>query len=95
MDIPSYLYRDNENLQRYFALLVQILQDGVGNNGFQITTLTTSQRDRVIDKDFEPILPVGTTFYITDLVPTPAPQVIVTSAVKGVSNAVLKTYVLA
>ena len=67
MDIQSYLYGTNEDIQRYFALLTQILQDGLGPNGFTITQLSNAVISIITAYSFNPVLPAGTQWFNTDI----------------------------
>lgn len=66
MKLPAYLYRDTEELHRYFALLTQLLRDAIGENGFQISPITTADENVLKSYQFKPILPAGTIFFVTD-----------------------------
>lgn len=67
MNIPEYLYGTNDDLQRYFALLVQTLIGGIGPNGFTLTQLSNTDVASIIDYNFRPIMPAGTQWFNTNL----------------------------
>lgn len=95
MIIPQYIYGSNEELQRYFALLIQQMQLALSNNGWTVPQLTTAQIARVTQgisvpgvPYFQPVLPVGTIWFNTSIGKL---QVLVTAAVPEVSNGVIET----
>lgn len=92
MKIPQYLYGSNEDLQRYFALLVQQLQIGLSDNGWQLPQLTTAQRNKIINglvqPFFQPVLPPGTLWYNSSVNKL---EFITASAVPNISNATFET----
>ena len=73
-DIPPYLRATNQ--ENYNEELNQTLINAIGNNGYQITTLTNAQLtvNPVIDQNgnittVANLSPDGTIWYITDHVP--------------------------
>lgn len=67
MQIPQYLYGTNEDLQRYFELLIRTLSNGLGDNGFTIPPLTAAQVATVTNFNFRPILPFGIQWFNSTL----------------------------
>jgi hypothetical protein len=95
MMIPQYLYGDNNDLQRYFALLVQAMQTALSDNGWTVPALTTAQITNLIrglqsgnNPPFKPVLPVGTIWYDTSVGKL---KVLTTAAVIGVSDGITET----
>ena len=60
MNVPQYLYGTNDDIQRYFALLVQAMQLALSDNGWTIPNLTAAQVALVISSTFLPVMPIGT-----------------------------------
>lgn len=89
MQIPQYLYGKNEELQRYFELLVQILQGGLSDNGFTIPQQSAANIALIKSYLFNPIMPPGTIWFNTDINKL---EFITTSAIPATStNAVTET----
>lgn len=81
MNIPQYLYGENEDLQRYFALLVQQLQAGLSNNGWTIPQLNGTQVTLVTGAAFVPVLPPGTIWFNSSKPPNGKLQFITIQAI--------------
>ena len=88
MIVPQYIYGSNEELQRYFALLVQAMQTALSDNGWTVPKQSTANIATIIDKNTLPVMPVGTIWYDTTLNKL---KVLTTAAVPGVSNGVTET----
>lgn len=67
MDIPSYLYGTNDELQRFFELLVRQLQNGLGQNGFTVSPLSAANVTTVTSYLYTPVLPPGTMWFNSTL----------------------------
>lgn len=96
MNIPQFIYGANDDLQRYFALLVQQLQMGLTNQGWTLPVLTQTQVTEVINGTvvpyFSPVMPIGTIWFNSSSAsPNGKIQVITVAAVPGTSNAVIET----
>ena len=89
MDLVTYLRGvDQEDYQEQ---LNQTLRFNLGNNGFLLPNVTNAGVTEITNKNYVPVLPVGTTWFNTDVV---APQVITVAAVPGTSNATIMTYTI-
>lgn len=78
MDIPTYVQGDDTTQQNYQEELSQTLQQGVGNNGFVIPSVTNAQltTNVVVAPDgsltsLGALMPDGTIFYVVDASPNP------------------------
>jgi hypothetical protein len=68
MDIPTYLKSpDYAKQETFMQEMFQTLLDGLGPTGFQVTNQTSAGITALIDKSATPILPVGTTWFNTDI----------------------------
>jgi hypothetical protein len=94
MDIPTFLKGEFEECWDYFEQQQQTLLDGLGDNGFDITNITMAQLAMITNMNFLPVLNAGRMFFVTDLLPEPSWQGIQVAAVPGVSNAVIKTFIV-
>jgi hypothetical protein len=65
MNIPQYIYGSTEELQRYFALLVQALQVNLGGAGFVLPPQTTTSVGLITLATSVPVLQVGTMWFNT------------------------------
>jgi hypothetical protein len=88
MKIQSYLYVDNESLQRYLELLIRTLQAGLSDNGWTVPAQPTSTINTLVSKNYVPVLPNGTIWFDTDVKKL---KVLVTAAVAGISNGIVET----
>lgn len=89
MDIPTYIAAPTyEEQQTFFQEMFQTLLDGLGQQGFTITPLPTASITKLISKNYFPPLPVGTTWFNTNLSKL---QVLVTAAVPNVSDGIIET----
>lgn len=88
MNVPQYIYGSNDDLQRYFALLVQAMQAALSDNGWTVPQQPTANITTLISKNTLPVLPVGTIWYDTTLNKL---KVLTAAAVPGVSNGVTET----
>jgi len=92
MKVPQYIYGSNEELQRYFALLVQSMQGSLSDNGWTVPQLTTPQvtiiTNGTIFPYFDPVMPMFTLWGNTTIGKL---QFITIPAVPGVSNATIET----
>ena len=88
MKVPQYLYGSNEELQRYFALLVQSIQSSLSDNGWAVPQQPTANITTLIAMNTLPVLPVGTIWY--DITVNKL-KVLTTAAVLGISNGVTET----
>jgi hypothetical protein len=92
MNVPQYLYGSNDELQRYFALLVQAMQGALSNNGWTVPQLTATEVTKVtngtIKPYFSPVMPMFTLWGNTTIGKL---QFITVPAVPGVSNATIET----
>jgi hypothetical protein len=88
MIVPQYLYGSNDDLQRYFALLVQSMQTALSDNGWTVPQQDTANIATLINMNTLPVLPVGTIWYDTDLNKL---KVLTSAAVPGVSNGITET----
>lgn len=88
MKVPQYIYGSNEELQRYFALLIQAAQTDLSDNGWVVPQQTTANIATIINKDTLPVMPVGTIWYDTTLNKL---KVLTVAAVPGVSNGTTET----
>lgn len=90
--LPQYTYGSNEELQRYFALLVQNLQQLIYQYGVSLPPLTNAEVAIIINGTlvpyFTPVVKAGTQWFNSD---TGKMQFIAQQAVLGVSNAVVET----
>ena len=88
MNLPQYLYGSNDELHRYFALLVQQLQSTFTSYAWSQPEITSAEVATIINGTvlpyFTPVLPVGSFWYNTTL---GVIQVIVQAAVLGASDA--------
>ena len=76
MDIPTYIQGDQTTQENYQEELSQTLQQGVGNNGFVIPSVTNAQltTNVVVAPDGSltsllNLMPDGTLWYCTDAAP--------------------------
>ena len=67
MIIPQYIYGTIDQLQRYFALLVQALQVNLGGAGFVLPPQTNTSVSAIILATSVPVLQVGTQWFNSDL----------------------------
>jgi hypothetical protein len=67
MKLPQYLYGDNDDIQRYFALLLQILSLGLSDNGWTIPQQSASNIGIITNWAFTPVMPAGTIWFNTDI----------------------------
>lgn len=92
MNIPQYIYGSNDELQRYFALLIQAMQGALSNNGWTIPPLTNAQvtiiTNGTIFPYFDPVMPEFTIWGNTTIGKL---QFITIPAVPGISNATIET----
>lgn len=88
MKVPQYIYGSNEELQRYFALLIQAAQTDLSDNGWVVPQQTTANIATIINKNTLPVMPVGTIWYDTTLNKL---KVLTVAAVPGVSNGTTET----
>lgn len=88
MNVPQYLYGANDDLQRYFALLVQAMQTALSDNGWTVPQQPTTSIAAIINKNTLPVMPVGTIWYDTTLNKL---KVLTVAAVPGVSNGTTET----
>lgn len=63
MIVPQYIYGSNEELQRYFALLVQALQINLGGAGFVLPPQTTTSVGLITMATSFPVLQAGTMWF--------------------------------
>jgi hypothetical protein len=89
MDIPTFLSGSYEENQDYHEQTQQILLQGIGPNGFEISQLTSAQVATITSMNFLPVQPFGKVFAVTDAAAGQQWQGILTPAVYKVSNAVL------
>lgn len=88
MNIPAYIYGDNNDLQRYFALLVQAMQIALSDSGWTVPKQTSANITTLINRNTLPVLPVGTIWYDTTINKL---KVLTVAAVSGVSDGVTET----
>jgi hypothetical protein len=88
MNVPQYLYGSNEELQRYFALLVQAMQTALSDNGWTVPQQPTTNITTITGRNFLPVMPVGTIFFDNTINKL---KVITVAAVSGTSDAVVQT----
>jgi hypothetical protein len=89
MDIPTFLQGTFEENEDYFEQTQQVLLEGVGPNGFQISQLTLAQVAIITGMNFLPIQPAGQVFFVTDAPSGQEWRGIQSPAVYQTSNAVL------
>lgn len=87
MELQSYNYATQEEQQRYLELLVRQLQAGLGKTGYTITPATSSEINTFINRNYTPILPVGTMWFDSTISKL---KVIVTQAIPGVADATVE-----
>jgi len=69
MKVPQYIYGTNDELQRYFALLLQQMQVALSDNGWTVPSLIQLQVDQLISGGvgplaaFSPVMPAGTQWF--------------------------------
>lgn len=88
VSIPTILAGGYE--EDYQVQFNQTIRQLLGDTGWFAPNLTNAEVAVIIDRDFVPILPRGCFFFNTD---AGKMQMIVTSAVAGVSDAVVEEFV--
>lgn len=93
MNVPQFIYGSNDDLQRYFALLVQYMQVNLSNNGFVLPPHTNAQVTDITNSAFLPVLPPGTQWFNSDLKKMQfiTDQAIPASLPGGPANATIET----
>lgn len=90
--IPQYIYGSTEELQRYFALLVQSLQNMISRSGVTLPPLTNAEvaiiTNGTLVPYFTPVVQAGTQWFNTDLGKM---QFIAVQATLGATNATVET----
>lgn len=76
MRIPQYIYGSAEEMQRYFALLINECNNNLSDNGWVVPSITNNQLtiQPVRDQNGNPttlsaFMPDGTLWYVTDASP--------------------------
>jgi hypothetical protein len=67
MNVPQYLYGTNEDIQRYFALLIQAIQKDLSNNGFVLPPQSAANVTVITGFTFQPVLEPGTQWFNSTL----------------------------
>ncbi len=81
MIVPQFIYGDINELQRYFALLVQQMQIALSDDGFTIPNLTQTEVNEIVDPGFDPVMPRGTLWFNVDEAPNGKLQFITIQAI--------------
>lgn len=96
MIVPQYIYGGIEDLQRYFALLIQQCQSDLSNNGWQVPPLTNAEVAVITSSTFQPVMRPGTLWFNPDEAPDGKLQFITVQAIPagqpgGPANASIET----
>lgn len=96
MIVPQYIYGSNDDLQRYFALLLQNMQSDLSNNGWQVPELSASNVTEITSSTFQPVMRPGTLWFNRDEAPDGKLQFITVQAIPagqvgGPANATIET----